>query len=111
MPGVSAHVLNVGTGRPIAGMQIELYDLSTTPPTLVTDTRTNPDGRTDVPMLSNAATKVGTFELRFHVNAFFKAPDALSDVVPIRFTIFDPKEHYHVPMLCSPWYFSTYRGS
>ena len=111
MPGISAHVLNVATGLPIAGMQVELYDLSTSPPKLLTDTHTNADGRTDVPMLSNEASKTGEFELRFHVNEYFKAPDALSDVVPIRFSVADASEHYHVPMLCSPWFFSTYRGS
>jgi 5-hydroxyisourate hydrolase len=111
MAGISAHVLNITTGRPIGGMQVELYDLSTSPPTRLTNNVTNADGRTDKPMLAPADTKTGLYELRFHVNAHFKAPDALSDVVPIRFSIFDASQHYHVPMLCSPWFFSTYRGS
>lgn len=109
--GISAHVLNVATGRPIAGMQIELYDMATDPPTRVTNTHSNQDGRTDAPILGPDAARAGTFELRFHVNEYFKAPDALSDVVPVRFTIFDATQHYHVPMLCSPWFYSTYRGS
>lgn len=111
MAGISTHVLNLTTGRPIGGMQIELFDLATTPPTRLTDNVSNPDGRTDKPMLTPQATKVGPYELRFHVNAYFKAPDALSDVVTVRFNIFDAAQHYHVPMLCSPWFFSTYRGS
>lgn len=111
MAGISTHVLNITTGRPIGGMRIELYDLSATPPVLLTDNRSNPDGRTDKPMLTPEATKVGLYELRFHVNEVFKAPDALSEVATVRFSIFDAAQHYHVPMLCSPWFFSTYRGS
>ena len=111
MAGISTHVLNITTGRPLPGMQIELYDMTSSPPKLLMDVRTNADGRTDKPMLSPQDTKVGTYELRFHVNDFFKAADALSEVATVQFSIFDPAQHYHVPMLCAPWYFSTYRGS
>lgn len=111
MAGISSHVLDVTTGRPIAGMRIELFDLSTSPPKRLTDIRSNADGRTDAPVLSAEATRTGIYELRFHINEHFKAEDALSDVVPIRFTIFDAALHYHIPMLCSPWFYSTYRGS
>jgi len=84
---------------------------ATDPPTLLNKTRTNPDGRTDTPILPAASARTGQFELRFHVGDHFKAADGLSDVVPVRFAIFDATQHYHVPMLCSPWFFSTYRGS
>ena len=111
MAGITTHVLDIRTGRPIAGMQVELFDLSSAPPTRLNSTRTNPDGRTDAPMLAAQATRTGHFELRFHVGAHFKAPDGLSDEVPVQFTVFDSAQHYHVPLLCTPWFFSTYRGS
>lgn len=111
MTGISTHVLDITNGRPLAGLQVELYDMATTPPTRMNSTRTNADGRTDAPMLSAKDARTGHFELRFHVGDHFKAADGLSDVVPVRFSIFDAAQHYHVPMLCAPWFFSTYRGS
>lgn len=110
MAGISTHVLDIASGRPIAGMQVELFDLRTSSPTLIKSTRTNADGRTDAPMLAPEAARVGQFELRFQVGAHFGA-DAFADVVPVRFSIFDTRQHYHVPLLCSPWCFATYRGS
>ena len=111
MTGISTHVLDITNGRPLAGLQVELYDMATTPPTRMNSTRTNADGRTDAPMLSAKDARTGHFELRFHVGDHFKAADGLSDVVPVRFSIFEAAQHYHVPMLCAPWFFSTYRGS
>jgi 5-hydroxyisourate hydrolase len=92
-------------------MLIELFDLTSSPPKLLNSIRTNADGRTDKPVMPAAEARIGNYEIRFHVNEFFKAPDALSEVVPVRFTVFDAAQHYHIPMLCSPWYFSTCRGS
>lgn len=111
MAGISTHVLNLTTGRPIAGMRVELYDVAQTPAQRITGTRTNADGRTDAPMLAAAAARTGDFELRFYTGEHFKEPTALSDEVLVRFSIFDAAQHYHVPMLCSPWFFNTYRGS
>ncbi|WP_418129025.1 hydroxyisourate hydrolase [Variovorax sp. 375MFSha3.1] len=111
MTGISTHVLDITNGRPLAGLQVELYDMATTPPARLNSTRTNADGRTDAPMLAAKDARTGHFELRFHVGDHFKAADGLSDVVPVRFSIFDAAQHYHVPMLCAPWFFSTYRGS
>lgn len=111
MTGISTHVLDIRTGRPAVGMEVELYDVATQPPTRLKSTRTNADGRTDEPMLAGSAARTGEFELRFHVGDYFKEPSSLSDVVPVRFAIFDAAQHYHVPMLCAPWLFSTYRGS
>lgn len=111
MAGISTHVLNLTNGRPAAGMQVELFDVAVTPPQRLNSVRTNADGRTDAPMMPAASARTGQFELRFHTGAYFNAPDALGDVVPVRFAIFDAAQHYHVPMLCSPWFFSTYRGS
>lgn len=111
MAGISTHVLDITTGKPIAGVPIELYDLSVNPPKLLNRTISNADGRTDAPMLAGSAAKAGPFELRFSIGTHFKEQSALADVVPVRFTVFDPVQHYHVPLLCSPWCFSTYRGS
>ena len=111
MAGISTHVLNLTTGRPISGMRVELYDLAHTPAQRLTSTRTTADGRTDAPMMAAAAARTGDFELRFYVGEHFKEPTALSDEVLVRFSIFDAAQHYHVPMLCSPWFFNTYRGS
>ncbi len=111
MASISTHVLNIPTGKPLAGVKVELYDMDTAPPTLLNTLRTNTDGRTDKPVMAPADARTGQFELRFHVDDYFKAADGLSDIVPVRFSIFDAKQHYHIPMLCAPWFFSTYRGS
>ncbi|QNN56608.1 hydroxyisourate hydrolase [Diaphorobacter ruginosibacter] len=111
MAGISTHVLNLTTGRPISGMRVELYDIAQKPAQRITSTRTNADGRTDAPMMAAAAARTGDFELRFYVGEHFKEPTALSEEVLVRFSIFDAAQHYHVPMLCSPWFFNTYRGS
>jgi 5-hydroxyisourate hydrolase len=111
MAGISTHVLDVSLGRPVAGMQVELFDVATQPPRLIVRTRTNSDGRTDAPMLPPAQARTGEFELRFWVADYFRTPDVFADIVPVRFTIADAAQHYHVPLLCSPWSFGTYRGS
>ena len=78
---------------------------------------TNADGRTDAPLISAAAARIGAFELVFHIGDYFRrtgakmAEPAFLDVIPIRFSVADPKAHYHVPLLASPWSYSTYRGS
>jgi 5-hydroxyisourate hydrolase len=66
MTGISTHVLNITTGRPLAGLKVELFDMATQPPTRINSTRTNADGRTDAPMLSAKDARTGHFELRFH---------------------------------------------
>lgn len=111
MAGISTHILNVTTGRPISGMRVELYDVAQSPAHRLNSTRTNADGRTDSPMLPAQSARTGDFELRFYVGEHFKEPTALSEEVLVRFSIFDAAQHYHVPMLCSPWFFTTYRGS
>ena len=110
MAGISTHVLNLTTGRPIAGMRVELYDVAQTPAQHHQHThqrrwpyRCAHAGRGSGPYRD--------FELRFYTGEHFKEPTALSDEVLVRFSIFDAAQHYHVPMLCSPWFFNTYRGS
>jgi len=111
MAGISTHVLDVSLGKPVAGMRIELFDMGVQPPKLITRAQTNADGRTDTPMLPAAQARTGEFELRFWVSDHFRQPDAFADMVPVRFTVADAAQHYHVPLLCSPWSFGTYRGS
>ena len=118
MAGLTTHVLDTTRGRPAAGVGVELHAL--TPDgarVLVASARTNADGRTDAPLIAPADARAGAFELSFHVGDYFRAQGAavseppFLDVVPIRFAVADPKAHYHVPLVVTPWSYSTYRGS
>ena len=118
MAGLTTHVLDTSIGRPAPGVEIELYAVAADGArTLIKRARTNADGRTDAPLLAAAEARVGTYELSFHVGAYFRgsgAPTAeppFLDRVPIRFAIADPAAHYHVPLVVTPWSYSTYRGS
>ena len=106
MGRLTTHVLDTAQGRPGRGIHVELYFNGT----LVAKATTNQDGRTDAPLAEGSAFKPGTYELVFHVGAYFGAGGFL-DAVPIRFRIADATQHYHVPLLCSPWSYTTYRGS
>ena len=112
---LTTHVLDTARGRPGAGIAVELWRLDGDAPLLLTSAVTNPDGRTDNPMLSGDAFAPGRYELRFHVGPYFdgqgRADGSLFDVVPIRFTVTDPDGHYHIPLLASAWSYTTYRGS
>ena len=105
---LSTHVLDLTTGRPAAGMFIVLRDRATGE--VLKSVTTNPDGRTDAPLLADAEMRCGDFELLFHVGAYFGETSFL-DRVPIHFQIVDPEAGCHVPLLCTPWAYSTYRGS
>ncbi len=115
MPGfLTTHVLDTAHGKPAGGMEIELarFDESGTRHPIKT-VRTNDDGRTDEPLLREAEFEVGEYEIVFSVGGYFGDdgdPPFLGQV-PIRFGISDPDSHYHVPLLTSPWSYSTYRGS
>jgi hydroxyisourate hydrolase len=102
---LTTHVLDTARGRPAAGVRIELFRLD--PRTLLKAVVTNDDGRTDEPLL--AQLEAGSYELTFAVGAYFG--EGLFDEVPIRFRVDDAGAHYHVPLLVSPWSYSTYRGS
>lgn len=114
---LSTHVLDVHAGRPAQGVKIELYEIGATATALVMEAETNADGRTDAPLLSGSPLRIGRYELRFHVGAYFARRNlplpepAFLDVVPVRFAIAEPEGHYHVPLLVTPWSYSTYRGS
>ena len=114
---LSTHVLDTHAGRPAAGMVVELYELNAERYHRVTIAGTNADGRPERPLISGRPLPIGRYELRFHVGDHFKSrgieagdPPFL-DIVPLRFSIAEPEGHYHVPLLCSPWSYSTYRGS
>jgi len=114
---LSTHVLDTAHGRPAKGMQIELWSVNGPGRKLIKTVRTNSDGRTDEPLLSAAEMKRGEYELVFCVGDYFAGMGAsLPDVrfldrVPVRFGISDADGSYHVPLLVSPWAYSTYRGS
>ena len=110
MGKLTTHVLDTARGKPGAGIPVELYRLENETGTLVAKATTNRDGRTDAPLLEGADLRTGTYQLVFHVGAYF-AGHGFLDAVPIRFTIADAAAHYHVPLLCSPWSYTTYRGS
>jgi 2-oxo-4-hydroxy-4-carboxy-5-ureidoimidazoline decarboxylase len=114
---LSTHVLDTVSGRPAGGIRIELREIGAGAEALLTETITNADGRTDAPLLAGAPLRIGRYRLDFHVGAYFAAGQvALADppfldIVPIRFSIAEPEGYYHVPLLVSPWSYSTYRGS
>ncbi len=112
---LTTHVLDTAQGRPAAGMRIALYRVEGGARTHLHDAVTNDDGRTDAPILPAGEFAVGEYELVFEVGAYLDqmaapGPRFLTQV-PVRFGIDDPAAHYHVPLLVSPFGYSTYRGS
>ncbi len=113
---LTTHVLDTANGKPAAGVSVELYAIEGEKRRPLKTTRTNAEGRTDEPLLSREEFAVGLYEIVFDVAGYFAGgmdlPDPpFLDHVPIRFGIADPDAHYHVPLLASPWSYSTYRGS
>jgi 5-hydroxyisourate hydrolase len=98
-------------------MRIDFAAVGPSGPTPIATVHTNAEGRTDRPLLDSGAMRAGLFELTFHVADYFRnqhvtlADPPFLDQVPLRFAIADAGAHYHVPLLCSPWSYSTYRGS
>ena len=108
MSTLSTHVLDTVRGCPAAGMTVELWSRDRSE--LLKTVTTNRDGGTDEPLLSGNEMVLGEYELLFYVGEYFGEPKFL-DRVPVRFTITDLATKYHVPLLVSPWSYSTYRGS
>jgi 5-hydroxyisourate hydrolase len=115
MGKLTTHVLDTAAGKPAAGLKIELFrDGGSTP---LKTLETNADGRADGPILEGAGFTAGRYELRFHAGDYLRGrgadltEPAFLDVIPIAFGIADPAGHYHVPLLLSPYGYSTYRGS
>ena len=107
---LTTHVLDTAHGRPAAGVEIELARFADGARQVLRTATTNADGRTDEPLIGNGELRAGEYELVFGVGDYFGERPFL-DRVPVRFTIADPGAHYHVPLLVSPWSYSTYRGS
>lgn len=114
---LSTHVLDTHAGRPAVGISIELYEFAGERAHRIATATTNADGRTDAPLIGSRPLPIGRYELRFAVGDHFRSrgieqgdPPFL-DIVPLRFSIAEPEGHYHVPLLCTPWSYSTYRGS
>ena len=117
MPGfLTTHVLDTARGRPAEGMEIVLFRLSDGQRTEIARMRTNADGRTDRQILPEGEFATGSYELEFHAGTWLDAngfpPESprFLDVIPIRFGM-SQQDHYHVPLLISPFGYSTYRGS
>ena len=106
---LTTHVLDTGAGRPAAGLKIDLYRIEGDTRTHLKSVITNADGRTDAQILPEAEFAIGTYELVFHAGDYLGKRDFL-DVIPLRFTMSEAS-HYHVPLLLSPYGYSTYRGS
>jgi 5-hydroxyisourate hydrolase len=115
MGRITTHVLDTAAGRPAAGLKVILTRLDGTPKVLA-ETVTNADGRCDKPLLEGAGFAAGQYEITFHVGEYFRrtgvkqADPPFLDVVPLRFGVSEDA-HYHVPLLVSPFAYSTYRGS
>ena len=118
MGRLTTHVLDTAHGKPAHDLRIELFALpEVAGPERLADVTTNADGRCDAPLLDGASFEAGRYQLVFHAGAYFDAlgldlpePKFLDEVV-IRFGIADGDQHYHVPLLLSPYSYSTYRGS
>ena len=117
MGRLTTHVLDTANGKPAAGMKIELSLLEGSDWKVLKTLQTNADGRTDAPLLEGAALQKGQYRLVFDVAAYYRGlgsqlpePPFL-DRVPLCFGVADASLHYHVPLLCSPWGYTTYRGS
>jgi hydroxyisourate hydrolase len=107
-PSLTTHVLDTMRGLPAAGMTIEVWSVDQS--TMLKSVQTNSDGRVDEPLLAGDQMRTGTYELIFFVGDYFGERRFL-DRVPVRFVISDAAAKYHVPLLVSPWSYSTYRGS
>lgn len=114
---LTTHVLDIAHGRPGRDVQVDLYRIVDNQRSLLLSTITNPDGRCDSPLLEGAAFQAGVYELDFHIGDYFAAQGValpeprFIDVVTLRFGVADTSRHYHVPLVASPWSYSTYRGS
>ncbi|MBP9047982.1 MAG: hydroxyisourate hydrolase [Tabrizicola sp.] len=117
MGRLSTHVLDTAKGKPAAGVKIMLYRISGQSHRKVKEVVTNADGRTDGPLLEGVALEAGIYELVFCAGDYLRGTGQAGegilflDEIPIRFGVPDAGQHYHVPLLISPFAYSTYRGS
>jgi len=117
MGRLTTHVLDTALGRPAAGLALRLFVVEPAGPRLLTERRTNADGRCDTPLLQGGELLTGRYVLEFDAGDYLRATGAplpdppFLDIVPIAFGVADADAHYHVPLLLSPFGYSTYRGS
>ena len=116
MTKLTTHVLDVYSGKPGKGILVELFYINNSERKKLTSTKLNDDGRTNSPLVEGDIFVKGKYELVFYIGEYFKNISPQNDIpflddVVIRFGISDPTQHYHVPLLVSPWSYSTYRGS
>jgi len=119
MGKLTTHILDTANGKPASGVVIELFRLSPSlSSTRLVSATSNADGRCDVPLLEGDAFKPGVYEILFYIGDYFREAQGASlpeppflDTVVIRVGLADAQSHYHVPLLVSPWSYSTYRGS
>jgi len=113
MTKLTTHVLDTANGVPAASMTLRLTRLDGDRRELLIETKTNSDGRCDNPLLEGSNMRAGSYELEFEAGQYFAsgADNPFVDRVVLRFGISDPSSHYHVPLLVSPYSYSTYRGS
>lgn len=117
MGHLTTHVLDTARGQPAAGLCLTLYSLDGEHRRKLGEHVTNADGRCEGPLLEGASFRAGLYELEFRAGDYFAAqgenlPEPrFLDLIVLRFGIADAASHYHVPLLCSPWSYSTYRGS
>ena len=116
MTKLTTHVLDVYSGKPGGGINVEVYSIKNNKKEKLNSLILNKDGRSDKPLIEGSTFQEGQYEIIFFVGEYFKKITKTSNIpflddVVIRFGISNSKEHYHVPLLVSPWSYSTYRGS
>ena len=116
MTKLTTHVLDVYSGKPGKGIHVDLFFINNTERKKINSIKLNDDGRANSPLLEGENFVKGKYELVFYIGDYFKNISPQNDIpflddVVIRFGISDPSQHYHVPLLVSPWSYSTYRGS
>jgi 2-oxo-4-hydroxy-4-carboxy-5-ureidoimidazoline decarboxylase len=107
---LTTHVLDLVAGRPAAGVRLALYEIGMSARGVLREAVTNADGRTDAPLIAGEPLRIGTYELQFDIGDYFGGAGFFVSV-PVRFSIAEPETHYHVPLLATPWSYTTYRGS
>lgn len=115
--GLSTHVLDTHAGRPADNVRIELFEGGHSRPVRLVEAVTNDEGRTDQPLVAGGPLRMGTYELVFHMGAYYRQRGVIAtsqpflDEVCVRFGVNEPEGHYHVPLVVTPWSYATYRGS
>ena len=117
MASLTTHILDTANGAPAADVTLQIVKINGEKRTTLRTLKTNLDGRTDSPVLTGDQLIPGVYEMVFNVGDYFRNratnPDSsmFLDLIPVRFTITSEDDHYHVPLLVTPWSYSTYRGS